>query len=205
MGTVAAVDAGELTRFAHRTHPLYLGVACLVVIEFTVSATFIASYFYLMFNAPEWPPAGLEPPELVWSSVNLALLLTSSGTMWWAGQGINRGSTRILTLGMGLSVLLATIVLVLRWMQMASFEFRWDSHPYGSIVWTITGFHFVHVLSAAVGTAVVTLLAWRGYFTPERQLGVVVDTLYWYFVSGIWVAFYLTLYWAPRLMSGGAQ
>ncbi|WP_372623592.1 heme-copper oxidase subunit III [Falsiroseomonas sp.] len=199
MRTVPAVDAAELSRFADKTHPLWWGIGGLVAVELTVAGALMASYFYLMFNAPEWPPAGLRPPELLWASVNLVLLLTSSLTMRWAGRGLDRGSQRICTIGTGVSVLIACIVLVLRWLQMAAFEFCWDSHPYGSIVWAITGFHFVHVCSAAVGTAVVTLLSWRGHFTPERQLGVGVDTLYWYFVAGIWVPFYLTLYRAPRL------
>ena len=95
---------------------------------------------------------------------------------------------------------MASIVLVLRSLELMAHDFAWDNHPYGSIVWTMTGFHFVHVVSAIVGTAAVTWLAWRGYFTRERQLGVVVDTLYWYFVAGIWIPLYLVLYWEPRLL-----
>jgi cytochrome c oxidase subunit I+III len=75
---------------------------------------------------------------------------------------------------------------------------RWDEHAYGSILWAITGFHFTHVVSAILGTAVVAVLAWMDYFTSERQLGVVVDTLYWYFVAAVFLPIYLVLYWAPR-------
>ena len=69
------------------------------------------------------------------------------------------------------------------------------------MLWTITGFHYTHVVSAILGTAVVSVLAWRGYFTPERQLGVVVDTLYWYFVAAVFLPIYLVLYWVPRVLS----
>jgi cytochrome c oxidase subunit I+III len=55
-------------------------------------------------------------------------------------------------------------------------------------------------MSAIVGTAAVTLLAWRGYFTKQRQLGVVVDTVYWYFVAGVWVPFYVVIYLTPRFL-----
>ncbi len=201
MGEVyAAVDASGMSRFPERKHPLWWGVLGLVIIEITVVATLIVSYFYLKMGAAQWPPPGVEPPPVLWPSINLALLLSSAGTMYWAGWGINRDSQTILTLGTGLSVLLASIVLVLRSLEFVAFDFAWDSHPYGSIVWTMTGFHFVHVVSAIVGTAAVTWLAWRGYFTRERQLGVVVDTLYWYFVAGIWIPMYLVLYWEPRLL-----
>lgn len=196
---VSTVDVSGFLRFGKRRHPLYLGIALLVAIEATVSATLIVSYFYLAFTAPQWPPADTPPPDPLLPTVNVVLLALSALTMWWAGRGIDRGDGRVLTAGVGASTLLATIVLVLRGIQMHGFAFQWDSHAYGSIIWTITGFHFVHVASAIAGTAAVTLLAYRGYFTPRRQLGVVVDTLYWYFVAGIWVPFYLVMYWTPRL------
>lgn len=192
------IDASDLTRFPKRKHPLWWGILGAVTIELTVVSALLSSYFYLMANSPEWPPAGVAPPELLWPSVNVVLLLLSAGTMWWAGWGIDRDKQWILTLGTGLSVLLASLTLVLRSLQLDTFDFRWDDHPYGSIVWTITGFHYTHVASAIVGTAVVTLLSTRGYFTPKRQLGVVVDTLYWYFVAGVFVPIYVVLYWVPR-------
>lgn len=198
MRLYSGIDVTGFSRFGHQRHPLYLGVAFLIVIEVTVTACFIVSYFYLRTVAPVWPPPGVEPPDLLWPSVNVVLLLCSAATMWWAGWGINRHNQTILVIGVGSSTLLATVVLVLRALQFDDFTYSWDSHAYGSIVWTITGFHFVHVASAVVGTAAVTLLAMVGYFTRERQLGVVVDTLYWYFVAIVWVPFYLVLYWVPR-------
>lgn len=200
MRDVPTIDVSGLTRFAHRRHPLWWGIIMLVAIEMTVAANLIVTYAYLAARAPAWPPEGVEAPDLLWASVNVVLLLTSAGTMWWAGWGINRHNRAILTLGTGASVALASLVLVLRWINLADLRVQWTDGAYGAIVWTITGFHFIHVASAIVGTAIVTLLSARGYFTRERQLGVVVDTLYWYFVAGIWVPFYLVLYWVPRLL-----
>lgn len=196
----AVLDVSGLTRFASRKHPLWWGIAFLVTIEMMVTANLIVSYLYLAALAPSWPPEGVPPPDLLWASINLVLLLFSAFTMWWAGWGIDRDNRTILTLGTGLSVLLAGIVLALRWINLADLRVQWDDGSYGAIVWAITGFHFIHVASALLGTAVVTLLSWMGYFTKKRQLGVVVDTLYWYFVAGIWIPFYVVLYWVPRLI-----
>ena len=195
-----AVDVSGFTRFASRKHPLWWGIVGVVTIEATVVATLIVSYFYLGFNAEAWPPAGVAPPDLLWPTVNLVLLLASAGTMYWAGRGIDRNNQTVLVLGTGASVVLASTTLVFRSLKLDKFDFSWDSHPYGSIVWTITGFHYTHVMSAIVGTAAVTLLAWRGYFTKQRQLGVVVDTVYWYFVAGVWVPFYVVIYLTPRFL-----
>lgn len=193
------IDVSGLPRFSKTKHPLWWGVIFLVAIEMTVAANLIVSYLYLAARAPAWPPLGVEPPDLPWATANVVLLLCSAFTMWWAGWGINRNNQTILTLGTGASVLLASLVLVLRWINLADLRVQWNDSPYGSSVWAMTGFHFIHVASAIFGTAVVTLLSWRGYFTKKRQLGVVVDTLYWNFVAGIWIPFYAVLYWVPRL------
>jgi len=195
-----SIDAGKLPRLSPHTHPLWWGIAGAVAIEAAVVANLLTSYFYLAAQNPEWPPAGTDPPALLWATLVLITLPASSVTMWWAGRGADAGIRWKLATGVTASCVLATLALVFRSFQIAAFDIRWDSHAYGSILWTITGFHFTHVVSAILGTAVVAVLAWRGYFTPRRQLGVVVDTLYWYFVAGIFVPIYLVLYVAPRLL-----
>lgn len=196
--TKVTVDASELPRLTPRTHPLWWGVLGAVAIEAAVVANLLTSYFYLMAQNEVWPPEGVDPPDLLWATVVLFVLPFSSVTMWWAGRGADRNRKTQLALGVTASVGLASLALVFRSFQFASFDIRWDEHAYGSILWTITGFHFTHVVSAILGTAVVSVLAWMDYFTSERQLGVVVDTLYWYFVAGVFIPIYLVLYWAPR-------
>ncbi|MBM9596002.1 cytochrome c oxidase subunit 3 [Roseitranquillus sediminis] len=194
------VDARELSRLTPKTHPLWWGVAGAVAIEAAVVANLLTSYFYLMAQNEVWPPEGVAPPDLLWATIVLFVLPLSSLTMWWAGVGSDRNRKTQLALGVTASVALATLALGIRALQIDAFDIRWDQHAYGSIVWTITGFHFTHVVSAILGTAVVSVLAWMDYFTSERQLGVVVDTLYWYFVAGVFLPIYLVLYWAPRLL-----
>ena len=194
------VDAGELSRLTPHTHPLWWGVLGAVCIEAAVVANLLTSYFYLMAQNEVWPPEGVDPPDLLWATIVLFVLPLSSVTMWWAGVGSDNNRKTQLALGVTASVALATLALGFRGLQMTEFDIRWDSHAYGSILWAITGFHFTHVVSAILGTAVVAVLAWMDFFTSERQLGVVVDTLYWYFVAAVFVPIYLVLYWAPRLL-----
>ena len=198
MKTVMEIDAGQLDRLAPRSHPLWWGIAGAVAIELVVVANLLTSYFYLALGNEAWPPEGTNPPELLWGSLVVIALLLSAVTMWWAGRGSDAGNRTQLALGVTASCLLATMALGFRGLQFAAFETRWDEHAYGSIVWAIAGFHFTHVVSALLGTAVVAVLAWRGYFTPQRQLAVVVDTLYWYFVAGVSLPIYIVLFWVPR-------
>jgi len=198
MKTVVEIDAEPLKRLAPRTHPLWWGVAGAVAIELVVVANLLASYFYLAAHNSVWPPEGTDPPEAVWASVVVVMLVMSAVTMWWAGRGSDAGDRMQLALGLTASCLLAALALCFRGLQIAEFDIPWNAHAYGSIVWAIVGFHFTHVVSAILGTAVVAVLAWRGYFTPDRQLAIVVDTLYWYFVAGVSIPIYLVVFWVPR-------
>ena len=200
METHIKVDATDLSRLTPRTHPLWWGILGAILIELAVVANLLTSYFYLMAQSEAWPPEGTDPPDLLWATVVLILLPLSSLTMYWAGVGSDRGARTQLALGVTLSCVIASLALVARGLQINAFDTLWSDHAYGSILWVVTGFHFTHVVSAIVGTAVVAVLAWMNFFTPQRQLGVVVDTLYWYFVAAMFLPIYLVLYWAPRVL-----
>lgn len=198
---VCALDVAGWPRFnPNHRHPLWWGILGLIAIESTVVASLIASYFYLAMGEAPWPPAGTPQPALFWPTINVGLLLASAWAMYLSTRAINRGHNGKGAVALGAALLLDCLVLVLRWLQMEQLPFLWSDHAYGSIVWTLSGFHFAHVTSAVIGTAVVWWLAVRNYWTPERQLGSTVDAMYWYFVSLVWVPIYLTLYWAPRAM-----
>ncbi len=194
------VDATDLSRFHSGSDaPIWWGIVGLVLIEMSVVAAFVISYFYLLMSNPQWPPADYPVPELMLPTVSLVLLLISCVTMYMAGKTLNKGQVTAFVLYTVASVALACVVLVIRWQQFQNFEFSLDQHVYGSLVWTISGFHFLHVVSAAIGTAVVAILGMMGFFSSTQRIGVVVDTLYWNFVALAWIPFYLILYWVPRI------
>lgn len=180
--------------------PLWWGMLFLVIIESVVFATFISSYFYLKFLADAWPPAGEKLPELLLPTINTVILIGSSVAIYFADTGISeKGSVTRLKIGVGLAALGGLVFLALKIVEYRDQEYYWDSHAYGSIVWTIIVFHSAHVASVLLKALVVLVLAFRGHFTRYRSLGVKVNGLYWHFVVGIWIPLYLTIYWAPRI------
>ena len=200
MNVRVALDAGRFSRIhIGREAPLWWGIAGLIVIESAVFASFIVSYVYLKVQNAPWPPAGVSVPDVTLPTINVGLLLGSGVAMAWAGRGIARGNQRALVVGIWLAVLGACVVAGLRTLQLRRLDFAWDSHAYGSIVWTMTCLHFGHIVAAVLGTAVVGVLAWMGYFDRRRRLAVTVDALYWQFVVIVWIPVYLVLYWLPRL------
>jgi cytochrome c oxidase subunit III len=183
-----------------RQPPIYWGMCGLLIVETTVFASLIATYLYLRLVAPSWPPAGIKPPDLLLPTINTVVLVVSAYTMHRADSGIREGDQRWLKVGMLLSLTLAVAFLVIKTIEYSSVEYRWDSHAYGSIVWTITGFHSLHVILLILKTLVMLVLAFRGYFSAERNIGVQVNGLYWNFVVLIWLPLYALLYFGPRVL-----
>jgi cytochrome c oxidase subunit 3 len=195
-----SVDATDLSRFHGGTDaPVWWGIVGLILIEMSVVAAFVISYFYLVMVNPSWPPTGHPASELLWPTASMMLLLVSCVTMYLAGKSVNQDRITAFVCYTWASVALASVVLVIRWQQFQTFDFSWNDHVYGSLVWTISGFHFLHVVSAATGTSVVALLGMLNFFNSKQRIGVVVDTLYWNFVALAWIPFYLILYWVPRM------
>ncbi len=179
--------------------PLWWGMVFLVTIEMMVFATFITAYLYLRFMAPEWPPAGAGVPDLFLPTLNTGVLLASSLAVFWGDKGIKKGDVMRLRLGIGLAASLAILFLVLKVVEYSGVGYYWDSNAYGSVVWTIIGFHSLHVLSVLLKAMAVLGLSFRGYWTDQRHLGVTLNGLYWHFVVVIWIPVYIVLYWVVRL------
>jgi cytochrome c oxidase subunit 3 len=195
------VDVRDFSRFPlRRVAPMWWGIIGLIIIEMMVVLTFTVSYFYLQMRAEQWPPPEVPLPDTIIPSFSLGILLVSCITMYLAGRAIDRNQVKRFVVYTLSSVFLAGLVLILRWQKFEELRFRWDEHVYGSLVWTLSGFHFVHVVSAAIGTFVIAIAGMIGYFNKQRQIGVIVDTMYWNFVALAWIPFYFVLYWVPRLI-----
>jgi heme/copper-type cytochrome/quinol oxidase subunit 3 len=197
---VSGFDAGRFPGYGDSTQmPVWWGMVGLIVVESTVFATLVASYFYLGLRQPEWPLPGVADPALAMPTAGTALLLASSALMHVADRSVGRGDARTLLRGLLGCIVLAVAFLALKAVEYGGKEFRWDSHPYGSIVWLIVAFHSAHVVSLVLKTAVVAVLARRGFFHRDNRLAVTVNGFYWHFVVAVWVPLYAVIYLSPRL------
>jgi cytochrome c oxidase subunit III len=178
--------------------PLFWGFLGMVIIETMVIGGFVTAYFFLRAHNPEWPPAGTKPPDLLLPTINTVILVSSSFVLHWADKQVVHGDQKKLAWGILGAALLAGVFLVLKVVEYSDVPYRWDTHAYGSVVWTIVGFHSAHVFSLLLKTIVVDFFAFRGFFTEKRRLGVTVNALYWHFVVAVWIPLYVVLYLVPR-------
>jgi heme/copper-type cytochrome/quinol oxidase subunit 3 len=180
--------------------PIWWGMLFLLLIEGVVFASLISTYFYLRSAAEVWPLGNIERPELLLPSINALILLASSVPIYFADQGIRKGNRTRLKLGLIISFLLGATFLVLKFIEYSNLDYNWATNAYGSIVWTITGFHSAHVFSLLLKTVVIGVLAFQGYFNEERNVGVQVNGLYWHFVVLVWIPLFATIYLSPYVL-----
>jgi heme/copper-type cytochrome/quinol oxidase subunit 3 len=175
------------------------GMLLLIVTEASLFGYLLFSYFYLasMARGP-WPPAGM--PELRLALPNTGILLLSSGAMWWAESGIRRGQRGRLLGGLVVTLALGLVFLGIQLVEYRHQHFGPSTDAYGSLFFTITGFHGAHVAVGLLMIAVVALRAGLGHFSAGRHLAVTNAAWYWHFVDAVWLVVFTSLYLSPRLV-----
>jgi heme/copper-type cytochrome/quinol oxidase subunit 3 len=167
------------------------------VIEGGMFAMVIATLLYLHGEEAAWPPEPLAPPDLLWGTLNTAILLASA----WPNHRMRLAAERLDLRGVRRSILAADAFslafLAVRALEFGSLNVRWDANAYGSIVWVVLGLHTFHLLTDALESFVLTAMVLRSP-SPRRWIDVSESGLYWYFVVGIWLPLYGVIYWLPR-------
>jgi heme/copper-type cytochrome/quinol oxidase subunit 3 len=214
--------------------PSWWGNVLFMLIETTTVSLLVASYIYLWRNYPRsgWPPTAAEHdppilrpfPELLWSSINMALLLLTVPLMVWVDRLCRRQFDELEKLNVsepsqvpaarpkppkrpaavlgGLAILfvLGCASLALRWHEFPGLIVHWKENAYAGIVWTMLALHFLYVAVEALEIAVILL--WIGiYGLGENQAtDVILTAAYWYWTVGVGAVVYFFVYWFPRLV-----
>lgn len=169
----------------------YLGMVLFLVSEVFLFGSLFWTYYYLRAESPNWPPAH---PTASLATVNTLVLLASSGTIWWAGRAIHRGREKGLAFGLVATLLLGSTFLGITAWEWVHETFRPWSHAYGSIFYTLTGFHALHVFGGVMIMLVLLTRTLRHRSSPQNYLPVEVGSLYWHFVDFIWLLVFSTLF-----------
>lgn len=156
------------------------------------------SYYYIAVqpHAEAWPP---ELPHLGLALPNTILLLLSSVAIWFGERGAKNGNSREELLGIGSAVGLGLVFIVIQLFEWREKPFSITSGTYGSLYFTITGFHMAHVAVGLAMLIAVLVWCWRGYFGPHRHSFVSIAAIYWHFVDVVWLAVFFTFYVTPYL------
>jgi cytochrome c oxidase subunit III len=144
------------------------------------------------------PPQGSPELNTGYSAVATAVLVTSSVFMQLAVFAIRRGDQRWLARWLGVTLLFGLTFLAMQgndYYNLATHEgFRLSSGVYGSLFYTLTGFHGAHVFGGAAFMSIVLLRARNGQFTARYHDTVEMASYYWHFVDVVWIGLFSTFF-----------
>ncbi len=163
----------------------WIGAILLIASEACLFGCLIASYFYLRFDATQWPPDGIAKPEVVLPLVFTGMLVATCVPVYLGVRAARAGEVkRAWWLILLATVVQATYLGLQIWLftdDLGKFTPQMDA--YGSIYYALLGVHHAHV---AVGLALdlwVLGKLFGGRITNYRLNGVRILGAYWYFVS----------------------
>jgi heme/copper-type cytochrome/quinol oxidase subunit 3 len=91
------------------------------------------------------------------------------------------------------------VFVVIQTFEWKAKSFSLNSGPYGSLFFTITGFHMAHVILGLLMLLPLTIWSALGYFGPHRSAPVSIGAIYWHFVDAVWLTVFFTIYITPYL------
>ena len=65
---------------------------------------------------------------------------------------------------------------------------------FGTVFYTLTGFHGAHVFGGAVGLTIILARSMRGQFSQRNHVAVEAVSMYWHFVDVVWIGVFSTIY-----------
>jgi cytochrome c oxidase subunit 3 len=174
-----------------RRSPMRMGMGLFLLSEAFLFGSLFWTYYYLRALTPGWPA---HAPSAAPAGLNTVFLLASSGTIWSGTRAIRRGSERGL-----FTALLATAILGAAFLGITLWEwtheaFRPWTDAYGSVFYTLTGFHALHVLGGVVLMAALLARTVQHRFSADNFVAVSVGSMYWHFVDAIWVLVFTTIF-----------
>ncbi len=176
----------------------FWGMAALIMTESTVFVVLLAAYFFLAAAAPQWPPPGVELPELALSVPFSLVLWGSSLPIFWAEASLRAGRVDRCKLGLALTFVMGVAFVAFSLHDFDELRFGWRDSAYGSIYYTIVGLHLAHVVVGLAMNAVVQLKAWLGRYDAGRHASAEVYFLYWHFVDAVWLVVFPSLILSPH-------
>lgn len=175
------------------------GLFAMLAIEGTMFALLIGSYLYLRWRVPDWPP-GVEPPALLWGTINTLVLIASvipNAIAKRASEHLDLAGVRI---WMIVCIVVALVVVAIRAVEFPYLNVWWDTNAYGSVVWMLISVHTAHTVTDLYDTIVLAVLMFTGPIEGKRYVDVAENAVYWYFVAGSWLPVYAVIYLAPRVL-----
>jgi cytochrome c oxidase subunit 3/cytochrome o ubiquinol oxidase subunit 3 len=176
-------------------HRGVVGIACLIIAESAIFVIFVVAYVYYIGKSLSGPlPAQvLELP--IFSTI---CLLSSSFTVHFAVSALRKNDLRGCTLGLGGTVLLGAIFLIMtgrEWYHLIhDVGLTIRTNLFGTTFYSLVGLHATHVVIGLIMLTIALVLSLSGQVKETHAERLDVLSLYWHFVDAVWVVVFLVVY-----------
>lgn len=161
----------------------------LIVSELLVFGAGLAAF--LAVRATD--PAGFAEAQSVLNrsaaGLNTVILVTSGFLAALALPLREAGRRGVARLSLAAASLLGALFLVIKaveYSDKSALGIGWDSHPFFTFYYLLTGFHAAHVVA---GIVILLLVAWR-----DAPRNIEVGTAFWHMVDLVWVLLFPVIY-----------
>jgi cytochrome c oxidase subunit III len=178
------------------------GMMMLIVTEGALFIYLLFAYYYnAVQHGQNWLPEDL--PNFKLSLPDTIILLLSSAVVWRAESLLKRGRNGgVAAIYLAVGALMGIVFIAIQALEWGTKKFTPFSSSYGSLYYTITGFHMLHVAAGVLMLATLSLWCTLGYFNHIRSAPVSIGAIYWHFVDAVWLVLFFTFYVTPRLGLG---
>jgi cytochrome c oxidase subunit III len=192
-------------------HASLLGMWAFLATEIMFFGGLFVGYIVYRHAFPYAFAAASRHTNILYGTLNTAILLTSSLTMALAVHAAEQGRARAIVRNILRTVLLAGCFLGVKALEytqdfhehlVPGFSFYKADGPgqelFFYFYWAMTGLHALHVVIGIGVLSVMALFASRGRFNKQYYTPVEVAGLYWHFVDIVWIYLYPLLYLIGR-------
>jgi cytochrome c oxidase subunit III len=176
-----------------------MGMLLFIASEVMFFAALFGAYFNVRSTAAIWPPLGTNFIQPFWLPIIVTIILVSSSfTMQWGVSRIRKGDRTGMNRAIALTMLLGILFLCLQVIDYYNLSvnenFGINSGVYGTLFYTMTGFHGAHVLGGVIGMSVILSRGVQGQFSAKHHVAVEAVSAYWHFVDIVWICLFSTIY-----------
>nr|NP_861468.1 cytochrome c oxidase subunit 3 [Kazachstania servazzii]CAD23423.1 cytochrome c oxidase subunit 3 [Kazachstania servazzii] len=143
-----------------------------------------------------WPPMGIEaikPTEL--PLLNTIILLSSGATITYSHHAlINKDRSKALS-GLLITFWLIVIFVTCQYIEYTNATFTIADGVYGSVFYTGTGLHFIHMIMLIVMLGICYWRMRNYHLTSDHHVGYETTVLYCHVLDVIWLFLYIVFYW----------
>jgi cytochrome c oxidase subunit 3 len=156
------------------------------------------AYAGVRMGAPVWPPPGVPRLPVLLPAVNTAVLVASSVAVQRGLAAIRVGRRDAMRLLFAVSLFLGALFLGLQyvvWTSVRAGGLSIDSGgTYGSVFYTLTIVHALHVVVGLGGLLYVIVLSGLGKWNAAAHSPVRSWAMFWHFVDAVWLVTFLTVF-----------